>query len=377
MYGRFEGLTWFLLMIVSPLFFTGTCFAGESLKIGVVSPYSGDLAGYGVPIKNAVVLAAEAMNQQGGVLGRKIELLMEDDLCEPNTAENVAKKLVSQRVNAVIGHLCNEATEAALGIYRNANVIVISPASTNPALTLSGKNPNFFRTIAHDAAQASFQVGFAIKQLQIKKAVVIHDKGVYGKGLAEWIQERLKQSGTEVVLFEGVIPGAVSYSALVNKIKKTGIDKKDAVFFAGYHPEAAKIISEARKKRINANFIASEGVKDPSFLEIAGKYALACYVSAPREVSQFAMAAPITQAYKARFESDPGTFSLQGYVALLVLAKAFEKAGSTDFEKVVKALQSEKIETPLGSIKFDDKGDIAGAGFVMYQVQPQFIEVRP
>ncbi|MBF0351628.1 MAG: branched-chain amino acid ABC transporter substrate-binding protein [SAR324 cluster bacterium] len=353
-------------------------WAQTPLKIGVVGPYSGDLAGYGIPVKNAAILAVENINAAGGVNGQKIELVMEDDVCEPNTAINAAKKMVSEKVVAVIGHLCSGATEAALPTYKESGIILVSAASTNPSLTLDGKYPNFFRTIAHDAAQANLQVDFAVNTLKVKQAIVLHDKGAYGKGLAELVKAGLEAKKVKIEMFEGVTPGAVDYSALVAKIKATFKTKSKgvAIFFGGYHPEASKIVSEARKKKINAPFISGDGVKDPSFLKIAGEDALGYYASAPTDTSQIKMAGDVSGLYKSKFSADPGTFTLQGYAALQALVNAIRKTGGQDYNALVKALKSEEVETPLGKIRFDDHGDIIGAGFAMYQVAPAFVPVQ-
>lgn len=337
----------------------------ETIRIAVVSPYSGDLASYGIPAKNAAIIAVKAINAKGGVLGKQIELLEEDDVCEANTAANVATKLVSKKVVGVIGHLCSGATKAALPVYKDAKIVVISPASTTPDLTLEGSNPNFFRTIAHDAAQATLQVNFAITKLQAKKVAVIHDKADYGKGLADLAKQGLEKAGVNVVLYEGLTAGAVDYSALVNKIKEAN---PDTVIFGGYHPEASKLVMQARQKGITANFISGDGVKDPSFLKIAGQSAEGYYTSAPTDVSQFPMAKAVSETYKTTFSADPGTFSMQAYAAVQALSNAIEVAGSTDFAKVVAALKSQTVDTPLGKISFDEHGDVVGAGFAMYQV---------
>ena len=346
---------------------------GQTIKIGVAAPFSGDLASYGIPARNGVELAIKHINAQGGVLGQPLEVIAEDDVCDPNTAANVSQKMVSEGVVGVIGHLCSGATEAALPTYLNAKVPVISAASTNPSLTLDGKYPNFFRTIAHDAAQATLQVDFAVKALQIKKAAVIHDKGTYGKGLAELVKAGLEENKVKVVLFEGVTPGAVSYSALVSKLRRDGINSADgtAVFFGGYHPEASKIVTEARKQRNNAYFISGDGVKDPSFLKIADRYAMEFYVSAPVDVSRIAKAREVTEAYKSEYSTDPGTFSLQSYAAVQALARALEQAGSTEYDQVAAAMKALTLpDSALGEISFDAQGDVVGAGFAMFQVRP-------
>ena len=226
--------------------------AAETIKLGVAGPHSGDLASYGLPAINAAKLVVAEVNSHGGVNGRQVELLIEDDVCKPEVATNTATKLVSEGVHVVLGHICSGATKAALPIYKNAGVVVMSPSATNPDLTQSGEYPNFFRTIAADDAQAQAEVDYALNVLGVKKIAVIHDKGDYGKGLAEFAKVFIEQSGQgEVVLYEGVTPGAVDYSAVVQKIKRS---RAEAVIFGGYHPEASKIVSMMRKKRVKTLF---------------------------------------------------------------------------------------------------------------------------
>ena len=154
----------------------GPAPAAEPIRIGVAGAHSGDLASYGLPTVKAVELVVKDVNARGGVLGRKIELLVEDDVCKPEVATNTASKLVGDKVIAVIGHICSGATKAALGIYKDAKIITISPSATNPPLTKSGDYPNFFRTIASDDAQAEVDVEFAMKKLGFKKFAVLHDQ---------------------------------------------------------------------------------------------------------------------------------------------------------------------------------------------------------
>lgn len=155
------------------LFFavTGTGLAADEgpIKLGIAGAHSGDLASYGIPSVRAAELAVEHRNAMNGVLGRKIELLVEDDVCKPEVATNTATKLVSQDVHVVVGHICSGATKAALGIYKDKKVITMSPSATNPALTQSGDYPNFYRTIASDDAQARLEVDFATDVLKLKK----------------------------------------------------------------------------------------------------------------------------------------------------------------------------------------------------------------
>ncbi len=348
---------------------TISCTEPEKLtiKLGVAGPHSGDLASYGIPSIRAAELVVRDLNAKRGILGREIKLLVEDDVCKPEIATNTATKLVSQGVHVVLGHICSGATKAAMGIYKDSNIISMSPSATNPALTQSGDYPNFFRTIASDDAQAKLEVDFALDVLKLKKIAVLHDKGDYGKGLAEFAKSFVEKSGkAEVVLYEGITPGAVDYSAVIQKIKNS---EAEAVIYGGYHPEASKIVTLMRKKKMKTVFISDDGVKDITFIKVAGKYAEGVYATGPKDVSKNPLAIAANDAHRKVYGSDPGAFFLNAYAATQALLNAIEKTGSTDYGKVSRALKTEYVDTPLGKIRFDDRGDATGVGFSVYQVQ--------
>ncbi len=346
-----------------------------AIKIGVAGPHSGDLASYGIPTIKAAELVVEKRNAMNGINGRKIELVVEDDVCKPEVAANTATKVVGDKVNVVLGHICSGATKAALGIYKDSKIIAMSPSATNPALTQSGDYPNFYRTIASDDAQAQLEVAFALDKLKLTKLAVLHDKGDYGKGLAEFAKGFLeKDPRGEVVLYEGITPGAVDYSAVVQKIKQSGAE---AVIFGGYHPEASKIVSQMRKKAMDTIFISDDGVKDDTFIKVAGEYAEGVYATGPMDTSKNPMAIEAVEAHKKKYGEDPGAFFLNAYAASLALMNAIEKTGSTDYDVLSGALKSEWVATPLGIIKFDERGDAIGVGFAMYQVQNGvYVEIK-
>jgi len=193
--------------------------------------------------------------------------------------------------------------------------------------------------------------------------------------LAEIAKKLVEKSGkAEVVLFEGVTPGAVDYTAIVQKIKRKGAD---TVLFGGYHPEASKIVTMMKKKRLKVTFISDDGVKDDTFIKVAGKNAEGVYATGPKDTSNNPLSAIAIEAHKKAYNADPGAFFENAYSAALALLNAIEKAGSTDMAAVVKALQTEKVDTPVGSIHFDKRGDAVGVGFVMYQVKDgKYIEVK-
>lgn len=366
------------MLLAATLMVLGTgqaAFAQDVIKLGVAGAHSGDLASYGLPSLNAAKLVAKKYNAKGGVLGKQVVVIAQDDQCKPELATNAATKLVSDKVDIVMGHICSGATKAALGIYKDAKLVCMSPSATTPTLTQSGDYPNFFRTIASDDSQARVETDYILNVLGAKKIAIIHDKGDYGKGFATFVKQFLEESGkAEVVLFEGVTPGAVDYSAVVQKLKRS---KPDAVVFGGYHPEASKIVSTMRKKRVKSPFLSEDGVKDDTFIKVAGKYAEGVYATGNKDVSKNLMYIEAVSEHKAEFGSDPGAFFPQAYAATVALLNAIEVAGSTDYDAVKKALQTSYVDTCIGKIKFDSRGDAEGAGFSMYQVKDgSFVELK-
>lgn len=349
--------------------------AAGKIILGVAGAHSGDLASYGLPTVNAAKLVAAAYNAKGGINGKQVEVVSQDDQCKPEMATNAATKLVSDKVTVVLGHICSGATKAALPIYKEAKIVCMSPSATNPALTQSGEYPVFFRTIASDDAQALLEVQFAVDKLGLKKLAIIHDKGDYGKGFAEFAQKFLTEGGkAQVVLFEGVTPGAVDYSAVVQKIKSADAD---GVIYGGYHPEASKIVTQMRNKDMKIPFLSDDGVKDDTFIKVAGALADGVYATGPKDISKNPLYAQALEEHKKQFGSDPGAFYFEAYSAALALLNAIDKAKSTDFDAVTKALRSEYVETPVGKIKFDARGDAEGVGFAVYQVQDgKYVEVK-
>lgn len=363
-----------VVTISAGAFVIGHASAAEPIKIGVAGSYSGDLASYGLPAARAAELVMENINAEGGINGAPVELLIEDDACKPEIATNTATKLVSAGVSAVIGHICSGATKAALPIYDEADIIVMSPSATDSDLTKSGSYPTFYRTIAPNDAQAASIVNFTVGPLQAQKIAIIHDKGDYGKGLAEDARDLITNGAlATIVLFEGITPGAVDYSAVVQKIKRT---RADAVIFGGYHPEASKIVTQMRKKKMTTLFISDDGVKDDTFVKVGGKYAEGVYATGPADVSANPITRRYREAYMKKYGVEPGPFFDNAVAAALALTNSIRVAGSTETKMIAKTLHTQATATPFGEIRFDKNGDAVGVGFSMYVVKKgAFVQV--
>ena len=217
-------------------------------------------------------------------------------------------------------------------------------------------------------------VDYAINVLKAKKIAVLHDKGDYGKGFADYARRFIEQSRkATVVLFEGVTPGAVDYSAVVQKVRQAGAE---AVIYGGYHPEAASIVSQMRKKNMKVYFLSDDGVKDDTFIKVAGRYAEGVYASGPKDTSKNPLTIAAIAAHRRTYRNDPGSFFLNGYAATQALLSAVQTAKSTNATAVAKALRGHAVNTPLGKVCFDSRGDAVGVDTSMYQVRNgRFVEV--
>ncbi len=365
----------FLTLLVALTLFTAPAQAAETIKIGVAGAHSGDLASYGLPTLEAARLVAAAQNAKGGLLGKQIEIVSQDDQCKAELASNVATNLLAAGVVGIIGHTCSGPTKAALPIYKDANMILISPSATSPQLTHSGF-PNFFRTISSDDQQAKVAVDYLLGKLNVTKVALIHDKGDYGKGFVEYSKRFLEESGkAKVVLFEGITVGAPDYSAVVEKIRRSDAD---AIMYGGYHPEASKLIRQIRKRRIEAPFVSDDGIRLDTFIQVAKADAEGVYATSPTDVSQLPAYQAAVAAFKAKFNSDnTGEYFKEATAAAQALIAAIEAAGTTSPDKVMEALRRNYVETALGKLRFDANGDAEGVGYSIYQVQNgAFVELK-
>lgn len=362
-----------LTILVSMSFATGGSEdkkSSEPIKIGVTGPFSGDLASYGIPTAEAVKIIAKKVNDAGGIDGRQIVVVEEDDMCDPNQSTTVASKLVAEKVVAVVGPICSGATQSAMPTYVSAEIPVISPSSTNPSL--AENYDGFFRTIAADDIQGVRQAEFLAKDLGLKNIAVIHDQQDYGRGLAESAKENLEKLNANILLFEGVTVGAVDYSAIVSKIINS---KAEAIVYGGYDADGSKLLIQLRAKGFKGAFIAGDGFKGAQFLKLAGESAEGAYASGPADYSTVPKYQEAMQEYEDMKGEVAGSFYAEGYAAMSILVETL-KAGKLTGPDIKAYLQSGQVfDTSVGEITFDEIGNSASAKFDIYQVKNGKFEV--
>lgn len=341
-----------------------TATHANTITFAIAAPFTGALTQYGEMVKQGVDTAVEQINADGGVLGKKIEVVLMDDACEPKQGPVVANRIVNDEIGYVIGHVCSGATIAAADIYNDEGVVMISPSATAPAVT-DGKNyESIFRTIGRDDQQGPAAAKMIIEQIKPKKVAVIHDKQSYGQGIATAVKNDLEKANIEVVLFEGINAGDSDYSAVITKLKGNGAE---FVYYGGYHPEMGLLLRQGAEQSLTIPFMGPEGVGNPDINAIAGDAVEGMLVTLPADFTQDATNDALVKAFKDKGRDAGGAFQMTAYSATKALVAGLEGVGKDDPIEVAKYLHNNKVQTPIGLISWNAQGDLTDFKFDVFQ----------
>ncbi|MBF0507289.1 MAG: branched-chain amino acid ABC transporter substrate-binding protein [Nitrospirae bacterium] len=340
---------------------TGCSKKENTIKLAIVAQMTGAQAKIGSDFKNGGGIAAEEWNAKGGVLGKKVEIILGDDQADPKQAVEVANKLVNEGVAGIVGHYNSSCSIPASDVYNRANITMITPASTNPLVTERGYR-NVLRICGRDDQQGKVAADFASKRLAIKRVAIIHDKTTYGQGLADEFRKNLGR-GIEVVYAGGITIGDKDFKPVLTSIK----DKKpDLIYFGGIYPETGLLVKQAREVELMAPFMSGDGSIDPKFVEIAGsKSAEGTYLTFSPDPKNIPAARGFMEKYAAKY-GEMGPYSIYAYEAANILLTAIQAAGTTDGRAVMEKIHSMEFNGSLGKIKFTEKGDVAQSPYVVW-----------
>lgn len=347
----------------------GLSFAGctkenkDVIRIGAAGPMTGDQSKMGIDLRNSVELAITEWNARGGVLGKRIELVSGDDAADPKQAVSIANKFINQQVVAVVGHWNSSCSIPASEYYENANVVMVTPATTNPKLTRQGFK-RVFRVCGTDDQQGRVAAAFVAETLKPERVAIIHDKTAYGQGLADFFRKSLGDAA-EVVYYDGIIQRDPDYKAVLTAIKEK---RPDVYFFGGIYPEAGRLVRQANAVGLTAPMITGDGVYDPTFLNIAGKAAEGTYVTFGKDPEGLTTAKEFNAHYRKAY-GEPGPYSIYAYDAANIILTAIQETGSTDGIKVAEYIGKGKFKGAFGDISFDTNGDVTVAPYVVWQVR--------
>ncbi len=337
--------------------------AAQTIKIGLAGPMTGANAAFGAQFKQGAERAVADINAAGGVLGRKLELTIRDDACDPVTARTWASVLVTEKVAAVIGHFCSSSSIPASEVYAKGDVLQISPASSNP--TLTERNLwNVFRVVGRDEQQGAVAAQYILKNFSGKNIAILHDKSTYGKGLADETRKALNAGGLKDRLYETFNYGDKDFSAIVSKLKAQNID---LAYVGGLYTEPALLLRQMREAGLKTVLMSGDGIATTEFPSIAGTAVTegTLFTFNP-DARKNPAARAVMEAFR-RSGFDPEGYTLYAYAAVQVWAQAAAAAKSVESRQVAAALKSGTFNTALGQLSFDAKGDRRQPDHVVYR----------
>jgi branched-chain amino acid transport system substrate-binding protein len=373
-----------LLLVICSLVLTGCGGPTEPTKgevvVYVAVPLSGFMSNGGQTVLGGARLAAEKINRAGGLLGYKVTVVGLDDEADSDVAVDIAEEIqatvdAGENVLGVIGHLNSGQTLAAMEIYKDLPLIVITPTSSEVSLTHKGYR-NFFRVNANDAAQARVDADYLVNTLGARRVAVIYNDDPYGQGLGQLMASELQSLGAEVVLSLQV---AVEQSTFPDEIPQIVAAQPDAVFYAGYEVEAPYLRLEMVETGLDMPFLASDGAFLAATIDEAGSAAEGMYVSAFGPRPQAVVDETWIKEYQAVEYRNPDTYSINGYSAMEVLADGVKQADTFDATEVANAIRDlSGMETPMGDLSYDANGDLQDQKIYIFQIQDgDWVQVYP
>ncbi|MFZ2330024.1 MAG: branched-chain amino acid ABC transporter substrate-binding protein [Atribacterota bacterium] len=359
----------------------GVCFSFNVLAqqppvvIGLQGPLTGAEAIEGEMAKQSVETAARMVNERGGVLGgRMIKIELVDDACQPKAGALAAMKLVSMKeVVAAIATYGSSVTQPASDIYEKFKKVNIAYGATVTHLSERGLK-YFFRTCGRTDTQGIFFADQVVPHFKAKRVAIMHDNTSFALGLAEEARNAALAAGNiDIVYFDAITPGESDYTVPLTKLREKN---PEVFYFTGYFPEAGLIIRQAREIGIDAVFVGGDAAINEDFIRIAGlEYAAGCYMTQEALIEYFTN--PEAMEFKTKYQEAYGSLPSSPWPvyaadALMVLAEAIDKSGSTNSDVLVNYLKHEMKEFPsiTGHIGFDEKGDRVGTGINLYVVNP-------
>jgi len=361
-----------VLAIVAALALLAGCAKEEgAIRIGLQGPMTGDYAYEGDGFQKAVKMLVDQTNAAGGIHGKKVQLVVEDDAGDPTQSALVAQRLVDAGVVAVIGAYNSTATEPASQIYNEAGILHITPSSTAVRLTQKGF-PRFFRVCFVDDRQGLFAVRFLKEVMGATRVGILHDNSTYAQGLALEARRAADKQGLEISFYDAINPADKDFTPILTRI---GASRLDAVFFTGYHSQAGLLMKQSRELGLPVRWIAGDACNNPIMIEIAGKAnAAGNYVVTeplPKDLD-YPEARKFIADYTARYgEAPASTWTLMAGEAFNVIRHALQQTGSTEPKVLAEYLHAslQNLNGLSGPILgFDAKGDRLGTIHVGYRI---------
>ncbi|WP_337845724.1 branched-chain amino acid ABC transporter substrate-binding protein [Thermus sp.] len=352
----------------------GMALGQNVIKIASQSPLSGPQAALGEQIKLGAELAVEEAKARFKQLGFDLQFVPYDDQANPDVGVANANRIINDPdILGVVGHLNSGVAIPSSEVYARVNLVMVSPANTNPRVT-DRKLPNVNRICGRDDVQGPAGAEYAFNNLKVNTVFIIHDKTAYGQGLAEEFKKRFEALGGRAVAFVGTEETS-NFVPIINQIRGAR-PVPQLIYFGGIYSQIGPFVKQLRERGLTTRLMGGDGLDSAEFERLAGSQAAkgTYYTTVAGPVSAFPKAKAFAQRFKQKYGKDVEGFGIYAYDAANVILTALEKAIKDNGgkkptrEQVSKAVRAVKMEGLTGTIEFDEKGDIKKAKYFIMQV---------
>ena len=342
--------------------------AFADIKIGTAGPLSNAEALFGTTWQNGMQLAINEANAAGGINGQKLVLVRQDDQGDPKQGTLLAQKFCDDdSILAVIANFNSGVTIPSSDVYNRCGLPQVTNSS-NPKVTAAGYD-NLFRPIANDFMQGGAPAAYALQTLGAKTAAIVHDKQAFGEGVATVFRQNFEKGGGKVTSYSGVTATDVDFSAVITQLKT---ENPDIVYYGGTMPGVGLFLKQLRDLGMKSTFFAADPAFLPDLITTAGPAnaagAIVSFQAPPYDANPKLV--KFKGDYKKSFKEEPGPYSAYGYNEAAVIIEAMKRAGSgVTRETIVKELRKTKLDGLMGTVEFDDKGELKSPTLFLYKVK--------
>jgi branched-chain amino acid transport system substrate-binding protein len=351
---------------------TSTSAAGGDILVGEYGSMTGPQATFGQSTHNGIMMAADEINAAGGINGRKIKVLSEDDQSKQEEAANAVTKLISQNnVLAILGEVASSASIAAAPICQSNKVPMISPSSTNDEVTRKGDY--IFRICFTDSYQGEYEAVFADQWTTTNGkpknvAMLLDVKSDYSQGLGKVFTAKFEALGGKIIGTQSYANGDSDFRSQLTAIKATN---PSMLFVPGYYTDIGQIAIQARDLGITCPLLGGDGWESPKLIEIGGKALEGCYYTNHYFYADPApVVANFVQKYKERYGQVPDALAALGYDDMKTLADALKRATKLDGPSLRDAIaQTKGLVGVTGTITIGPERNAMGKKLVIEEIK--------
>ncbi len=367
-----------LTALTATLAAAGPADAQDSVRIGLVEPLTGSVAYNGKSVVEGARLAIEQINAKGGVLGKPVELVIEDGQCAPANSVNAVEKLVQKdKVAVLVGAFCSSATAAIMPVAAKYKIPLVTGVSSSAALT-EQNNPWFFRAAETDALMAKAFAKILATDLKLKSVAYVGVNDDWGRGGVEEFSRDLSALGVKTALTEYFDHGTTDFFTLLTKLRAA---KPDGIFVAAETQDGSILVKQFQEMGLQSKVFGVGSWATADFINLTGDAAEGIHAAVPYVSSvETPRNQDFVKAYQAKYNVKPGKYGAAGYNALNIVVQAVARAGSTDAEAIRAALAKTSYEAPNGVYRFTAKGQAYGFDAVLVRIEggtPKVIASSP